>query len=102
MPQLKLNLGCGLKRIADALNVDIVSRVGPDIVCNLDRRPWPFLDSQFSEVFAYDVIEHCDDVIATMEEIHRVSTDNAIVHITVPHFSSSNTFTDPRTSTNLA
>jgi hypothetical protein len=30
-----------------------------------------------------------------MEEIHRVSTDDAIVHITVPHFSSSNTFTDP-------
>ena len=57
--------------------------------------PWPFLDSQFSEVFAYDVIEHCDDVIATIEEIHRVSTNGAVVHITAPHFSCANAFTDP-------
>jgi len=71
-------------RISDAINLDIATSVRPDVACDLDSRPWPFLDSQFSEVFAYDVIEHCDNVIATMEEIHRVSTDGAMVHITVP------------------
>ncbi|HKV55172.1 MAG TPA: methyltransferase domain-containing protein [Candidatus Binataceae bacterium] len=95
MERTKLNLGCGKKKIDDAVNVDIASSVGADITHDLNERPWPLPDSQFSEVFAYDVIEHCDDIIATMEEIHRVSTDGAVVHITVPHFSCSNAFADP-------
>ncbi|HVB81613.1 MAG TPA: methyltransferase domain-containing protein [Candidatus Binataceae bacterium] len=91
----RLNLGCGLKRIQGAVNVDVAKSVGPDIVCDLNRRPWPFASDQFSEVFAYDVIEHCDDAVLTMEEIHRVCAHGAVVHITVPHFSCANAFTDP-------
>src|SRR5690606_13112739 len=56
---------------------------------------WPLPSDQFTEVLAHDVIEHLDDVVATMEEIHRVSRDGAVVRITLPHFSSSNAFTDP-------
>ncbi|MGH7282615.1 MAG: hypothetical protein ACRELY_13900 [Polyangiaceae bacterium] len=44
---------------------------------------------------AHDVVEHLDDVIGTMEEVHRVCRRGASVKITVPHFSSSNAFTDP-------
>jgi hypothetical protein len=90
-----LNLGCGRRRLPNAVNVDIRAGVGPDVVCDLNKRPWPFRDGQFSAVFAYDIIEHCEDVIATMEEIHRVSSDGALVRITVPHFSCANAFTDP-------
>jgi hypothetical protein len=46
-------------------------------------------------VLAYDVIEHLDNVIAVMEEIHRVSAASAIVRITLPHFSCANAFADP-------
>jgi predicted SAM-dependent methyltransferase len=91
----KLNLGCGHKRIQDAVNADVAISVGPDVVCDLNKRPWPFGDDQFLEVFAYDVIEHCDDVVLTMEEIHRVCGDGAVLRITVPHFSCANAFTDP-------
>ena len=44
---------------------------------------------------AQDVIEHLSDTIRVMEEIHRISRNGARVHITVPHFSSANAYTDP-------
>jgi SAM-dependent methyltransferase len=93
--RLVLNLGCGRKLRPDAVNLDVVATEGADVVHDLNRRPWPFADGRFTEVRAYDVIEHLDDVIKTMEEIHRVCRHGAIVHITVPHFSSANAFTDP-------
>ena len=89
-----LHLGCGLKKLPGAVNVDLVASVQPDLVHNLDQRPWPLPDNHFREVLAYDVIEHLDDIVGTMEEIHRVCTDGAIVKLTVPHFSCANAFTD--------
>jgi SAM-dependent methyltransferase len=90
-----LNLGCGLKHLPEAVNLDVVADTKPDIVHNLNQLPWPLPDNHFSEVLAYDVIEHLDDFLAVMEEIHRVCRDKAIVRITVPHFSCANAFTDP-------
>ena len=90
-----LNLGCGAKKMVDALNVDSVAEVSPDRVIDLNQRPWPLADGTFREVHAYDVIEHLDNVIGALEEIHRVSVPGALVHITVPHFSCANAFTDP-------
>lgn len=89
-----LHLGSGLKRMAGAVNVDLVAATNPDVVHDLDTRPWPFADDEFDEVIACDVIEHLDDVVATMEEIHRVAADGAVLKVTVPHFSSANAFTD--------
>jgi SAM-dependent methyltransferase len=89
-----LHLGCGLKRMEGAVNVDLRESTVPDVVHNLDHRPWPFPGGAFDEVIAYDVIEHLDDIVATMEEIHRVSADGAVVKLTVPHFSCANAFTD--------
>lgn len=90
-----LNLGCGRKPLAGAVNLDCVASVAADVVHDLNVRPWPFPDGSFRHVQAFDVIEHLDDVVATMEEIYRICEDGATVEITVPHFSSSNAFTDP-------
>ena len=90
-----LVLGAGRKPIAGAINVDIVSDTNPDVVHDLNVRPWPFPDNSFSEIHANDVIEHLESVIGAMEEIHRVSKAGARVRITVPHFSSPNAFSDP-------
>jgi hypothetical protein len=35
-----------------------------------------------------------DNVVRALEEIHRICRPSARVHITVPHFSSANAFTD--------
>jgi SAM-dependent methyltransferase len=89
-----LHLGAGRKYQPDAVNVDVVAATKPDVVHDLDCRPWPFPDDHFSEVRAHDVIEHLDDVVRTMEEIYRVARDGALVKVTVPHFSCANAFTD--------
>ena len=89
-----LQLGSGKKYDPVAVNVDVIATTNPDIVHNLDVRPWPLPDDHFLEVQAFDVIEHLDDVVASMEEIHRVCQDGAVVKITVPHYSCCNAFTD--------
>lgn len=90
-----LNLGCGRKHLPGAVNLDVTPDTSPDVVHDLNRRPWPFPDDSFREVVALDVIEHLDDVIGSMEEIHRVCRDGAVVRITLPHYSCGNAFTDP-------
>ncbi|MDQ3804773.1 MAG: class I SAM-dependent methyltransferase [Acidobacteriota bacterium] len=90
-----LNLGCGYKRIEGAVNLDRARETKPDVVHDLNRRPWPFADDCFAEVFAFDVIEHLDDVLATFEEIHRVCRHGAVVRVAVPHFSCANAYIDP-------
>ena len=90
-----LHLGAGEKYRPDAVNVDLVAATGPDLVHDLDVHPWPLPDGHFREVLAYDVVEHLDDVVRAMEEIHRVCADGAVVKITVPHYSCANAFTDP-------
>jgi hypothetical protein len=91
----KLCLGSGRKKQDDAVNVDIVSSTRPDICHNLNQTPWPLPDNWFDECSAYDVIEHLDNIVATMEEVHRVCRNGAVVRITVPHFSCANAFMDP-------
>lgn len=90
-----LNLGCGRKRMDRAINLDRTAETQPDVVHDLNQTPWPFPDNAFQAVYASDVIEHLHDVVPVMEEIHRISCNGALIHITVPHFSCSNAFTDP-------
>ena len=89
-----LQLGSGRKYHPEAVNVDLVADTGADVVHDLDSCPWPFPDNRFREVWAYDVLEHLDDVVAVMEEIHRVCAPGAVLKVTVPHFSCANAFTD--------
>jgi SAM-dependent methyltransferase len=89
-----LHLGSGRKYDAAAVNVDLVADTGPDLIHDLNRLPWPLPANRFREVWAYDVLEHLDDLVKVMEEIHRVCRHGTIVKVTVPHFSCANAFTD--------
>lgn len=90
-----LNLGCGRKHLPEAVNLDITPETNPDVLHDLSVLPWPLPDNHFREVLAYDVIEHLNEFIPVMEEIHRVCRDKAIVRIAVPHFSGPEAHTDP-------
>jgi SAM-dependent methyltransferase len=91
----RLHLGSGRKYDPTAVNVDLTPDTSPDVVHDLDVRPWPFPNDRFDSVAMYDVLEHLDDTLGTLEEIHRVCRDGATVHIIVPHFSSNGAYTDP-------
>lgn len=91
-----LNLGNGKDlSIAGAVRVDSNPDTYPDIVHDLNKIPWPFDEGAFDAIYCKDVIEHLDDIVRTMEEIHRIARPGARVHITTPHFSCANSFTDP-------
>ena len=91
-----LDVGAGRDRsTAGAVTVDRVAGTQPDVVHDLDRYPWPFETSSFDAIVCKEVVEHLADVVRAMEEIHRIGRAGARVHITTPHFSCANSFTDP-------
>lgn len=91
----RLNLGCGPKRLEGALNVDVAEGAAADLCFDLNARPWPLPRNHFTEIQARDVLEHLESIPSVLEELHEVCADGARIHLTVPHFSSANAFTDP-------
>lgn len=98
----KLNLGCGNKKRDGWLNVDRAESIKPDQVHDLNQYPYPWPDSSFSEIQAYDVIEHLDDIPAFMNEIWRLGKPQAVVQLTTPHFSCANSYVDPTHQNHLS
>lgn len=88
-----LNLGCGEDYLEGAVNVDqFAHRV--DIRHDLNRVPYPFPDNEFDSIRCMNIIEHLDDVIATMRELHRIGRPGCRVSIRVPHFRSACLYED--------
>ncbi len=90
-----LNLGSGQRKIRGALNLDFNRQSNPDLIYDLNKTPYPFKANQFNEIICFDVLEHLDDLIAVMGELHRVTKKGARIIIESPHFSSVNAFCDP-------
>jgi len=84
-----INLGCSGSRIPGSIGVDIIPNDDTvDIVHDFNEYPYPFKDNQADEVHIYHVLEHLDDTIKTIEEIHRILKPGGRLYLRVPHFSS--------------
>ena len=81
----KLILGSAGKKTTDAITVDSNSEHSPDVVHDLNITPWPFKDSQFTEIICHHVIEHLNDLFPAMNELHRICSPDGCVYIEVPH-----------------
>lgn len=92
---MKLNLGCGERKVEGFIGVDKIKTKAVDKVWDLNVFPYPFSDNSVAEVFMDNVLEHLEDVILTMEEIYRISKPGAKIKINVPYFKSNSAFTDP-------
>lgn len=90
-----LDLGCGTRKRPGAIGLDINPLSNADVIHDLASFPYPFGDNSFEEIYVDNVLEHLDDVIRTMEELHRISLDGAMVKIIVPYFRSRWAFIDP-------
>ena len=90
-----LDVGCGNDKIPGAIGIDLFAGPQIDIVHDLDRTPWPVETSAFDVIRLWSVVEHLRDLVAVMEEVHRVGRPGATVLIGTPHFSSANAYTDP-------
>ncbi len=90
-----LDVGCGRDKLPGAIGMDVNPRSGADVIHDIDTFPWPFEDASFDHVRAIDVLEHIDNFLKAMEEIHRVAKPDATVEIRMPFMSSCNMATDP-------
>jgi SAM-dependent methyltransferase len=89
-----LELGCGDQKHPDSVGIDRVPGPNVDVVHDLNQCPWPFKDNTFDEIRMSQIIEHLDDLLKIMSEIHRISKPSATVYIWTPHYSSHNSWTD--------
>lgn len=90
-----LDLGCGSKKRPGAIGVDNNPASGADVIHDLDAFPYPFETSTADEIYLDNVLEHLADVVATLEEIHRIGKPGALVRIDVPYFRSRWSAVDP-------
>jgi SAM-dependent methyltransferase len=91
----KLNIGAGTDIRPGYINHDLSSLEGIDCVHDLNVYPWPWADGSFEEVIANDVLEHLDDFMRAMEELHRILSSGGKVKLTVPYWNSYCAHADP-------
>ena len=90
-----LDVGCGIKKAAGSIGIDRNPASAADVLCDLDRFPYPFADNSFDRLLAIHVIEHVWDVIHTMEEFHRLVRPGGRVRLVTPHYTDFSSFCDP-------
>ena len=92
---MKLNLGCGRAVKKGYVNLDFVKLPGVDVVHDLDSFPYPFKANTFDEIYVDNVLEHLNDIVAVMAELHRISKKGAVIKIIVPYFHYHGAYQDP-------
>ena len=90
-----LDVGCGINKLEGSIGIDRNPAGRADVLCDLDRFPYPFRDSSFDALQAVHVIEHVSDVVRTMEEFHRLVRSGGEVFIVTPHYTDFSSFCDP-------
>lgn len=91
-----LEIWCWNKKLySDSIGLDCSILPWIDVVHNLDIFPYPFKDGEFDEIYAYMVLEHVNDFIKTMKELHRIIRKWWLINIKVPYYLSTGAFSDP-------
>ncbi len=94
----RLNVGCGRNIRSGWLNLDVARLPGVDIVADLERCAevrLPLPDDTIEEFLLSHVVEHIQNVLPLMQELHRVAKPGARAVIRVPYGSSDDAFEDP-------
>ncbi|HEY2934925.1 MAG TPA: methyltransferase domain-containing protein [Acidobacteriota bacterium] len=83
---VKLHLGCGPKHFEGYVNVDLWITDATDVVCNIQKLPWP--DSAASVIESHHMIEHISHraIEETFREWHRVLVPGGLLILETPHF----------------
>ena len=86
---LKLNVGCGFKKLEGYVNVDFEAGCHPDMVHDIRSTPWPFAESSVTEIVISHVLEHvggtAEEFKAIVREVYRVLAPDGIWKVFVPH-----------------
>ena len=96
---MKLNLGCGFNKLDGFVNVDCEPLCKPDVLCDLEKTPWPFEDNQFDLIVANHTLEHLGETrnswLGIVKEMYRILKPGGTIELIVPHFRHDNFMHDP-------
>ena len=91
----KLDFGCGQRKEPGFIGLDGFDSPGVDVVHDFDVFPYPFEDNTFDEIVCNSSLEHVDDFIRTVIELHRISKPGAMIRVACPHYSGPDAYRDP-------
>lgn len=90
--RLCIDIGCGAKKRAGFIGLDIASAPGVDHVVDFERERLPFADDSVDYVFSNHAFEHIRSPQNVLREIVRVCRHDATVEIWTPYLKSNDAF----------
>lgn len=97
-----LNIGCGNRKIKEAINLDKSRDANPDMLYDLE---WcaiessisqtSLLESSIDKIYASHILEHIKGILPAMQELHRVAAPGCLMMVRVPYGQCSIAFEDP-------
>jgi len=84
--EIKLNIGAGKTYIPGFTNIDITDSA--DLKIDLSKEELPFKDSSVDLIFTYHTLEHVDNYLFSISEIHRVLKHGGRLLVGVPYVTS--------------
>lgn len=93
---MKINLGCGYRKLDGYINIDCRECVEPDMCIDILNR-LPFEDESVDEVRAFDILEHIPigKCVGVIEEICRVLKKGGKFESYTPSTDGRGAFQDP-------
>jgi len=92
---LRIDIGSGPRPRPGFYGLDREAAEGVDIVADLNQ-PLDLLPDNCAEhVFSSHSLEHIDDLLLAVREIHRIVRPGGLVEIIAPHFSNPYYYSDP-------
>jgi len=84
---MKLNLGCGSKKLEGWINIDSVAEFKPDLVHDVSL-PLPYSDDSIDEILAEGLLEHFDKYLRFIifYDWIRILKVGGIITVVVPNF----------------
>lgn len=93
---MKLDLACGNKKTEGFIGVDLsLEGTQADLIVDLEKYPWYFGDDSIDEIVCNHYIEHTSDLIAFMNEVHRILKPGGTATFVSPYWSSVRCWQDP-------
>lgn len=91
----KINLGAG-NLIIDGYENHDIGKHRPEIMHSFDLNifPYPLDDNIYDEVRMHDVLEHLDEPLKIIDEIHRILKPNGLLHMRVAGWKSEHCWDD--------
>lgn len=89
-----IDLGCGRRKYPNSIGIDRIKLEGVDVVVDLNKGI-PLKDNSIDMLISSHCLQHLNEFMFMVEEIHRVVKPNGIVKIRLPYFNCFDAFTDP-------